>query len=196
MPTVTKQAKVLADHEMNKLRDYIAKKSVAPERDDLIFLLSFHAGMRASEISKIDLDAMTDASGEVSNRIIIDNSVAKNGRGREVPMTPKLQDAVIRFRRRYPDATYVAIGTYKNGRRMSPNTLSVYMREVLQRVGLSGASSHSGRRTFITNLARRANLHGASLRDVQLLAGHARLDTTERYVDVNPAVHGLLATLA
>ena len=49
--------------------------------------------------------------------------------------------------------------------------------------GLFGPSSHSGRRTLLTNLARRCAQAGASLRDVQRIAGHADLGTTERYVE-------------
>ena len=40
-----------------------------------------------------------------------------------------------------------------------------------------------GRRTLLTNLARRCAQAGASLRDVQQIAGHADLGTTERYVE-------------
>jgi len=52
-------------------------------------------------------------------------------------------------------------------------------------LGFQGASSHSGRRTFITNAARGVFSVGGSLRDVQLLAGHSALGTTQRYIEAN-----------
>lgn len=42
-------------------------------------------------------------------------------------------------------------------------------------LGFVGCSSHSGRRTFITNAARKISTVGASLKDVQELAGHTNL---------------------
>ncbi|MGJ0506027.1 MAG: tyrosine-type recombinase/integrase [Methylocystis sp.] len=49
-------------------------------------------------------------------------------------------------------------------------------------LGFMDASSHSGRRTFITNAARKISTVGGNLRDVQLLAGHTDLSTTQRYI--------------
>ena len=52
-------------------------------------------------------------------------------------------------------------------------------------LGFNGCSSHSGRRTFITNAARKISTVGGSLRDVQMLAGHSNLSTTQRYIEAN-----------
>ena len=52
-------------------------------------------------------------------------------------------------------------------------------------LGFSGCSSHSGRRTFVTNAARKISTVGGSLRDVQALAGHANLATTQRYIEAD-----------
>jgi integrase/recombinase XerD len=46
-------------------------------------------------------------------------------------------------------------------------------------LGFVGCSSHSGRRTLITNVARKISTVGGSLKDVQQLAGHANLQTTQ-----------------
>ena len=50
-------------------------------------------------------------------------------------------------------------------------------------LGFEGCSYHSGRRTFITNAARKISLVGGSLRDVQALARHSSLSTTQRYIE-------------
>jgi integrase/recombinase XerD len=55
-------------------------------------------------------------------------------------------------------------------------------------LGFEGCSSRSGRRTFITNTARKISAVGRCLRDVQVLAGHTNLRTTQRYIEANPEV--------
>jgi integrase/recombinase XerD len=48
-----------------------------------------------------------------------------------------------------------------------------------------GMSSHSGRRTGITRWSRKITEAGGSLKDVQVMAGHADLATTQGYIEVN-----------
>jgi integrase len=52
---------------------------------------------------------------------------------------------------------------------------------------IEGASSHSGRRTYITAAAKKIVEAGGSLRDVQELAGHTSLATTQRYIQGDTA---------
>jgi integrase/recombinase XerD len=58
-----------------------------------------------------------------------------------------------------------------------------------------GCSSHSGRRTFITHAARVVHQAGASLRDVQLLAGHRSIQATQRYIDGDTGAQRKLVAL-
>lgn len=62
-------------------------------------------------------------------------------------------------------------------------------------VGLLGCSSHSGRRTFITNAAKKISTVGGSLRDVQALAGHSSLAVTQRYIEGDEAARAKIVEL-
>ena len=64
-----------------------------------------------------------------------------------------------------------------------PNSIVNWFIVKCREAGLQGCSSHSGRRTFITKAARAAHRAGASLRDVQVLAGHRSIETTQGYID-------------
>lgn len=66
---------------------------------------------------------------------------------------------------------------------MEPNSLVNWFKILFRDIGASGCSSHSGRRTFITLAARNAHRAGASLRDIQLLAGHRSIEVTQGYID-------------
>jgi integrase len=66
---------------------------------------------------------------------------------------------------------------------MAALSIVVWFKRAYAYLGLDGCSSHSGRRTFITRAARLVHETGGSLRDVQLLAGHRSIQTTQRYID-------------
>ncbi len=191
-----KRAKTLDPKQQDKLHKFIDENSSMPVRDHLMFLLSYKAGLRVSEIAKIDLTALTNAEGKIAKIITIYANVGKNNRQREIPMHKEIAAALSKFMKTYPGATFIAISSqpyrYASRRgftppteykRMSVNALTVYFHWMYRKCGFEGASSHSGRRTFGTTLARKANLHHCSLKDVQTLMGHARLDTTENYLE-------------
>jgi integrase/recombinase XerC len=66
---------------------------------------------------------------------------------------------------------------------MTPRSVVNWFKGHYDELGLQGCSSHSGRRTFITRSARLVSRAGGSLRDVQELAGHRAITTTERYIE-------------
>jgi integrase/recombinase XerC len=71
----------------------------------------------------------------------------------------------------------------ERGGGLTVNTVTVWFHTLYHTLGLTGCSSHSGRRTFITRAAKKVVEAGGSLRDVQQLAGHASLSMTQRYIE-------------
>ncbi len=78
---------------------------------------------------------------------------------------------------------------------MTARSVVNWFRAVYDSLDLKGCSSHSGRRTFITRAARLLAKTGGSLRDVQELAGHSSLTTTECYIQGDRTLQRKLVNL-
>ena len=85
----------------------------------------------------------------------------------------------------YTDTNRALFNTQKEPiRGFSANTLSQYFHYLYKASGIDGASSHSGRRGFISTLANK----GVHVRVLMALAGHSNLSTTQRYIELNPSM--------
>ena len=89
--------------------------------------------------------------------------------------------ALAEWRLVAPSIEYVIAS--ERGGAMTPLSVVVWFNRSFASIGLKGCSSHSGRRNFVTRAARLVHKAGGSLRDVQLLAGHRSIQTTQRYID-------------
>jgi len=175
-----KQAKTLsADHIDDLL--FFAERSRHPLRNHLIVLLSIKAGLRAAEIAKLTWDMVLGPSSEVGVAIELQDKIAKKRGGRSIPLHPELQEALIEARKLCNGQGPIIRS--ERGGAMTPLSIVVWFSRAYGTLGLEGCSSHSGRRTFITRAARAVHKAGGSLRDVQLLAGHRSIQTTQRYID-------------
>ena len=65
--------------------------------------------------------------------------------------------------------------------RFSANTATQHLQRLYARAGIAGATSHSGRRTWLTTLSQK----GVSVFVLADMAGHRSIQTTQRYVTVN-----------
>jgi integrase/recombinase XerD len=179
------QAKVLSQGALMRVLARVRVNSFA-HRDRVIVLLSVRAGLRAGEIAGLTWSMILTDRGRVGDLIDIRSSIAKKGSGRRVPIHPELKRALIQLKRvglrsdAMPDRPVVVSA---RGGAMKANSIVNWFVALYVDLGLEGCSSHSGRRTFITNAARQAHRAGASLRDVQLLAGHRSIETTQTYID-------------
>ena len=153
-------------------------------------LLSFKAGLRAKEIAGLTWSMVTDAAGQLADAISLPNKASKgrNG-GRTIPLHADLREALaalmaVRAEKVRPDRPVVHS---ERAAGYSPNAVAVWFLTRYREIGVEGASSHSGRRSFITALAKKITQAGGSLRDVQELAGHSSLATTQRYIQGDTA---------
>lgn len=197
----TKQAKVLDEGQFDRLVK-AAKRTAHAERDLVAIYLSFFCGLRASEIAGLRWDEnILDADGKVTSYITITGDVGKNSVARTLPIgdTP-LVKALKALRKREPTMEFVFHPIKDDYRRdprarLSASAVSQWFRRFYALHNFHGCSSHSGRRSFITQTARHAPLNGCSMVDVQLLAGHRSMETTALYIEPSPNQSALVGGL-
>ena len=113
----------------------------------------------------------------------VSGRIAKNGRTRRIPLHRELKRALQRLHVICGQPIEGPVVLSQRGARMTPRSVVNWFADLYASTGLDGCSSHSGRRTFITYSARLISRAGGSLRDVQELAGHRAITTTERYIE-------------
>lgn len=181
-----KQAKTLSKGQVDAVLGYLASTR-HPDRNRVMLLLSVKAGLRAKEIASLTWDMVTDAQGQIGDAIHLRDEAAKGRSGRVIPLNKELRAALIRLQElRIADcrSSPFVIRTERSPRTSAAAVVNLFA-AWYRALGFTGCSSHSGRRTFVTNAARRISTVGGSLRDVQLLAGHAALSTTQRYIEAD-----------
>jgi integrase/recombinase XerD len=185
-----KQAKVLTEAQIRTALQVLSS-SRYQLRDRTILLLSIRAGLRAKEIALLTWRMVTDPEGAIGNVIALEDVASKGCSGRTIPISRDLREALRQLREHEagkraetgftlkPAANVI---TSERGDRLTANSVAHWFKRLYGSLGFDGCSSHSGRRTAITKWARNVSRVGGSLRDVQELAGHSSLQTTQRYV--------------
>lgn len=185
-----KQAKTLTAKQIEVAMSYLATTRYGL-RNQVIFLLSCKAGLRAKEIASLTWSMVVDASGQLGTSINLTNDASKGSKGgRVIPMNKELRSTLQQWfeqakQRKTFDLHTAKMITTERGASTSAQSMVNLFSGWYQDLGFVGCSSHSGRRTFITNAARKISTVGGSVRDVQLMAGHSNLNTTQRYIEVD-----------
>ena len=174
-----KQAKVLNSKQVDALLHHVGGLRYGL-RNQVIVLLSVRAGLRAKEVANLKWNMIVGADGEVGDYIHLTDIASKGRSGRVIPINKQLRASLVELHGL--DRGEWVIRTERADRTSAQAVVNLFQRWYRD-LGLVGCSSHSGRRTFITNAARKISTVGGSLRDVQFLAGHSSLQTTQRYIE-------------
>ena len=176
-----KQAKVLTEAEFKRVMAVIGQMKHA-SRNRLTMMLSHLAGLRVGEIARLKLHDVFDADGNVREQIRLSAAITKGGHARTVFINDKLRREIERYMTawRGPRDPGAPLLLTQKRTPFSANTLCQLMGQIYRQAGIDGATSHSGRRWFITRLAH----SGVSPKVIMTLAGHRNLTTTQRYIDV------------
>lgn len=197
------RAKTLDPDQFETLLGHIQRTKHAV-RDTAMVMLSFYCGLRAKEIAGLRWRRnILDSAGKVSKIVRVTQDIGKLTQSRDIPMHDELRAALRRLRVERPTDIYVIHslsspydrserGAHLGRGECDPNTLVQYMRRLYRDNGLIGCTSHSGRRTFGTNLSRVCNTVDASIGDVRELMGHLSLESTKAYLEPSPTQHLLV----
>lgn len=191
-----KQAKALSQNQVKALLHHVGTLSNGT-RNRVIVLLSVKAGLRAKEIASLRWSMVVAADGTIGDAIHLTNEASKGKSGRIIPMNRELKDALRELQQASQineQASNYVIRTIRS-EQMSAQAVVNLFRWWFGSLGFLGCSSHSGRRTFITNAARKISMIGGSLVDVQVLAGHSSLLTTQRYIESDSEVRTKIVNL-
>ena len=183
---IGKQAKTLTNKQIDSVLDYLSR-SRSPKRNQAIFLLSVKAGLRAKEIANLRWEMVLRGDASLGDSLALPNIASKGNSGRVIPLNKDLEVALQELlteemeRKNFSSKDFIV--RTQRAERTSPQAVVNMFATWYRELGMVGCSSHSGRRTLITNIARKISTVGGSLRDVQAIAGHSSLAVTQRYID-------------
>jgi len=175
------QARTLSSKELRRVLDYAATRPHAA-RNRLMILMTHHAGMRVGEVAALLVGDVVNTDGTIKAEIRLLAEQTKGRHARVVFVGERLRREIAHYLKLNPDRPASAhLFTSQKRGSFSANTLCQTINAIYERAGLDGATSHSGRRSFLTSLSTK----GVGPRVLAALAGHRSLSSIMAYVDAS-----------
>ncbi|MBW6510059.1 MAG: site-specific integrase [Desulfuromonadales bacterium] len=147
-----------------------------------MLLLTFYCGMRIGEVVSLRINDVINEKGEVLDEIKLAAAQTKGHKARTVYVPARMQKELKNYIAGLKStASADFLFRTQKSKHFTSNTATQLLQRIYERSGITGATSHSGRRSFITDLANK----GVSVRVLAALAGHSSIATTQRYIDIN-----------
>ena len=176
------QARVLNPQELRRVLDHVATRRHSA-RNRTMLLLTHFAGMRVAEVAALRINDVLNDDKTIKNEIRLMPDQTKGKHARTVYLNEKMKKELVNYVKclRIKDPTKPLFYTQKQAG-FSANSLTQYFFYLYKACGLMGASSHSGRRSFLTGLANK----GTAIHILKSLAGHRNISTTATYLYSSP----------
>jgi integrase/recombinase XerD len=148
--------------------------------------LTHYAGLRVGEVACLRWQDVVNGDGSVKDEIRLLPDMTKGRNARTVFVNKKLREELQAYaaQARCVDRSYPFFASQKSVRvGFSSNSLGQTIANIYRAAGFEGASSHSGRRSFLTTLANK----GTAIHLLKTLAGHRNIATTAAYLYSSPA---------
>jgi integrase/recombinase XerD len=182
------QSKILTPEEI----ELLFSQGLTTERDRVLFSVCLFSACRVAEACSLVTSDVYSPTGEVHPVLILRKANTKGKLAtRNIPMLEDLRITLFNY---YPHAGkyYLFPGRYNRGH-LHPDTAARFLKEACFRVGLQGVSTHSFRRTALTQMSNA----GIPLRVIQKISGHRNLEQLQRYLEVpSEQVKGAIASLS
>jgi len=172
------KAKVLTQKEISDIFRVLRNS-----RDQALFALGIYTGLRIAEIISLRYDQMFTTHGGVRNLLKVVRSKKKNTVYSEIPIHPKLRDRLQTYHKQLERSEWLFPSEDSSTGHLERVRAHYILRDAFDRLRLQDASTHSMRRTCLTNMSRA----GVPLRTIQDISGHASLSQLQEYLAVDPA---------
>lgn len=174
--TISRVIDTLSLDDLNKALEIIETLSTSRANKEMmkaLFIFAFYSALRASEIINLEI---TDIDLK-ANRLLVRQG--KGSKDRYVGINQELKPHLERYLNEIrPESKSLKAFLLSDGREISLDRLEKRVRYIFKKAGLKGLL-HSFRRGSLTHYANK----GVALSHLQIIAGHANIQTTMSYVN-------------
>ena len=186
------KAKLLTPQEINLLFN----EGLYSFRDRTIFAVCLFTAARINEAVTLHTTDVYDPWGRVRPELTFRKAHTKGRLAtRSIPVLGELRNYLERYQHQAGEKWLFPGGVFREdqSKHIDPASASRILRKAFRKVGIDGASTHSMRRTALTQMSNA----GIPLRTIQEISGHRNLEQLQVYLEIQPEqVRGAIATLS
>jgi len=156
------------------------------ERNRLVIALTYFCALRIGEVAQLKWGNVLDKNYVVKDEIVFEKHQVKARQKQRVLLNKRARLEIKRYldwfiqKHKQVDLEQALILTQKNTH-FSPNSLCQSVNDLYRKANYENITSHSGRKSYITNLSNKA----INMKVIMKLVRHKHLSTTQRYIEVN-----------